>query len=323
MEFLQDSINQKILAASLIFIFGFLHVMGVKLGGFIQNAITLIKIIVVLSLVVFGLYFADWSHVSRLTESYNEGASFFSPTSSFALLMIMFAYSGWNGATYIAGEIKDPARNLPRAMFWGVVSVAIVYLLLNVVFLISSPGNEIIGTETVGSVAVKNLFGIKAASFFSTAIVLVLLSAVSVQMMIGPRVYYAMAKDGVIFSSLTRINEKHKTPDFAIWLQTFIAVIYVFIGKEHISGMLMYMGFALSIFPLLAVIGMVYMRITQPNLPRPYKVKAYPLVAGIYILLTSVMMITSLIVWTKTSLFAIGVLVIGTVVYFVWKKKTS
>ena len=318
--FLQNSITQKFLAASLIFIFGLIHILGVKIGGFVQNAITLIKIVIVLSLVIFGLYYADWSQISRLTASYKEGASFLSTSSSFALLMIMFAYSGWNSATYIAGEIKDPAKNLVRAMFWGTLSVIIVYLLLNIVFLISSPGSEIMGSNTIGSIAVKNLFGTQVASFFSTAIALVLLSSVSVQMMIGPRVYYAMAKDGAIFSSLARINEKYKTPDLAIWLQTFIAIVYIFIGENHISNLLKYMGFSLSIFPLLAVIGMVYMRIKEPNLPRPYKVKAYPIVAGINICLTSIMLITALIVWTKTSLFAIGVLLAGAIIYFFWKK---
>ena len=317
---LQNPTNQKVLAASIIFIFGFWHLIGVKFGGFIQNAMTIVKIIIILLLVFFGLYFADWSHISRLTESYKEGASFFSPTSSFALLMIMFAYSGWNGATYIAGEIKNPEKNLVRAMFWGVLSVTVVYLLLNVVFLMSSPGSEIIGAKTIGAIAVKNLFGTQVASFFSMAIVLILLSMVSVQMMIGPRVYYAMAKDGTIFSSLARVNKKHQTPDLAIWLQIFIAIIYIFIGKDNISGLFMYMGFTLSVFPLLAVIGMVYMRIKQPDFPRPYKVKAYPLVAGIYICLTSAMMITALIMWTKTSLFAIGVLLLGTIVYFIWNK---
>ncbi len=319
-SFFTDPWNQKILAAGLIFIFGLIHVIGVRSGGFVQNVMTVVKIIIIISIIVGGACLADWNLTERLTASYREGGGLFTRQSGLALLIIMFAYSGWNGATYIAGEIKEPEKNLPKAMFWGVFTVTAIYLLLNVVFLISSPGEDIMGKDAVGAIAVSNLFGAKAGSFFSIAIVLVLLSAVSVQMMIGPRVYYAMAKDRAIFSSLTRVNKRFLTPDLAIWVQMFIAIVYIFIGKEHIIGMLQYMGFSLSIFPLITVIGLVYMRRKHPEIERPFKTPLYPLIPGIYILLTLVMVGAALSLWTVSSLFAIGMLAVGTGIFFIWRR---
>jgi basic amino acid/polyamine antiporter, APA family len=140
-----------------------------------------------------------------------------------------------------------------------------------------------------------------------------------VQMMIGPRVTYAMAKDRTIFGSLERINSKFQTPDLAIIVQMAIAVFYVFIGFDAILKMLIYMGFALSIFPLMAVIGMTYTRLKKPDLARPFKVPLFPVVPLIYIILTCGIIITTLIEKTVPSLFAIGVVGVGVIIYVIRK----
>jgi APA family basic amino acid/polyamine antiporter len=138
--------------------------------------------------------------------------------------------------------------------------------------------------------------------------------------MIGPRVSYAMAKDRTIFSSLERVSPRFRTPDLAIIVQMAIAVFYVFIGFNTILKMLIYMGFALSMFPLLTVIGMVYMRIRHPELPRPFRVPLFPLIPAIYILLMLGVIVTTLAESTEPSLFAIGAVAVGAVIFFVRKK---
>ena len=138
--------------------------------------------------------------------------------------------------------------------------------------------------------------------------------------MIGPRVYHAMAKDKMIFHSLSRLNPKFQIPDLAIVIQVLIAVSYVFMGMDNVEALLGYMGFSLGIFPLLAVIGLVIMRYKSPDIPRPFKVPIFPLVPAIFILLTLGMMAASLITWTKTSLFAIGVVAAGIVIFYIWQR---
>ncbi len=320
MEILSGGWAQKICAAGIIFFFGILHIIGVKKGSLIQNGLTIIKLLIVLSLIGFGIYMADWNNAERLVMDYpaSEGKS--ALDYGFTLLIIMFAYSGWNGTSYIAGEIKNPERNLPRSMFRGTLFIILLYLALNVIFIISAPGPALMGEKAVGIIAAENLFGKNISLIFTLGISMILLSCVSVQIMIGPRVYYAMAKDKIIFHSLSRLNPRFQTPDLAIIIQILIAVFYVFIGMDNVESLLGYMGFSLGIFPLLAVTGLVIMRYKSPDIHRPFKVPFFPITPIIYILLTLGMMIASLITWTKTSLFAIGVVGIGIVIFFIWKR---
>ncbi|HOT43858.1 MAG TPA: amino acid permease [Spirochaetota bacterium] len=309
----------KFVAAGIIVFFSMIHLIGVQKGSLVQNILTILKLLVVFLFIALGFYFADWSTVGRLSDNYQvgDGSSVFKWGS--ALIIIMYAYSGWNGTTYIAGEIRDPDKNLPRALFLGTLLITVIYLAMNVVYLMSAPGDVIMteGKYTIGALAAKNLFGPNIGPVFDASIVLILLSSVSVQMMIGPRVTFAMAKDRTIFGSLGRVNLRFQTPDLAIVVQMVIAVFYVFIGFDAILKMLIYMGFALSIFPLMTVIGMVYTRIKKPELARPFRVPLFPLIPLIYITLMIAVIITTLIEKTVPSLFAVGVVLVGIVIFFI------
>ena len=320
---LASSLAQKTAASVFIVFFGLLHILGVKRGGFVQNALTIIKLVIVFSLIIFGFAYIDWSLTSRLTYTAATEESVGLGTYGLSLLIIMFAYSGWNGVSYIAGEIKNPQKNLPRSMFFGTLAVVIIYVLLNIVFIMSSPSEQISGSHIVAAIASANLFGNTAASLLILGIALVLVSSVSVQMMVGPRVYYAMAKDKLTFAKLANVHPTFGTPYLAILVQMIIALIYIFIGKDHIEMLLVYMGFSLGIFPLMAVIGMVIMRFKAPEIERPFKVPLFPLIPAIYILLTISMMVASLIMWTETSLTALGVLSVGVVIYYIWRHFTK
>ena len=320
---LASSLAQKTAASIFIVFFGLLHILGVKRGGFVQNALTIIKLAIVFSLIIFGFAYIDWSLTSRLTYTAAANESVGLGTYGLSLLIIMFAYSGWNGVSYIAGEIKNPQKNLPRSMFFGTLAVVIIYALLNIVFIMSSPSEQISGSHIVAAIASANLFGNTAASLLILGIALVLVSSVSVQMMVGPRVYYAMAKDKLTFAKLANVHPTFGTPYLAILVQMIIALIYIFIGKDHIEMLLVYMGFSLGIFPLMAVIGLVIMRFKAPEIERPFKVPLFPLVPAIYILLTIGMMVASLIMWTETSLTALGVLSVGVVIYYIWRHFTK
>jgi APA family basic amino acid/polyamine antiporter len=312
----------KITAAGIIVFFSIIHVIGVQKGSLVQNVLTAGKLLIVFCFIVMGFYFADWTNSGRIVASCPvEGGPSILKWGA-GLIIIMYAYSGWNGTTYIAGEIKNPEKNLPRALFLGTILVTVIYLAMNVLYLISATGPEIMteGKYTIGALASKNLFGTSVGPIFDACIVFILLSSVSVQMMIGPRVTYAMAKDRTIFGSLQRINSRFQTPDLAIIVQMAIAVFYVFIGFDAILKMLIYMGFALSIFPLMTIIGMLYMRIKKPELHRPFKVPLFPLIPIVYILLTSAVIITTVIEKTVPTLFAIGAIAVGIVIYFIRSK---
>ncbi|HNU92430.1 MAG TPA: amino acid permease [Spirochaetota bacterium] len=311
---------QKGAASALVLFFGLLHILGVRRGGYFQNFLTLLKILLVVSLIGFGLTMADWGHAGRLVQRYGGSveAAPGLPVTGLALLIVMFAYSGWNGASYIAGEVKNPERNLPRILLYGTVLTTVFYLLLNMVFLMAAPGEAIAGKDEIGAIAAAALFGPRVSGFFTLGIAVVLLSAVSVQMMVGPRVYYAMARDGLIFRSLSKIHPRFETPALAICIQMAFAVLYIFTGSA--MTLVIYMGFALNVFPVLTVVGLMILRRREPGLRRPYRVPLYPLVPLVYIGLSIAMMIAALLNWTSSSLFAIGVLALGVPVFYVWKK---
>ncbi|MGV7928384.1 MAG: APC family permease [Spirochaetota bacterium] len=310
---------QKGIAAALVVFFGLLHILGVRRGSYFQNFLTVLKIILVVSLIGFGFAMVDWENTGRLVRQYGNAESGPGlPVTGLALLIVMFAYSGWNGASYIAGEVKDPERNLPRILLFGTLLTTVFYILLNMVFILAAPGESIIGKDEIGAIAATSLFGPRISGFFTLGIAVVLLSAVSVQMMVGPRVYYAMARDGMIFKSLSRVHGRFGTPALAIGIQMAFAVFYIFTGSA--MTLVIYMGFALNVFPVLTVIGLMIMRRREPGLPRPYRVPLYPAVPVIYITLSVGMMAAALMNWTTTSIFAIGVLAVGVPVFYIWRR---
>ncbi|MFW5862495.1 MAG: APC family permease [Spirochaetota bacterium] len=318
--FLQGTFCHRAVAATLVVILSAMHIAGVRGGAIVQNILTIIKIGIVLALISAGLYAVEWHNVSRLWQTYDIQGETGHPVAAhgLALLMIMFAYTGWNAATYVAGEIKNPGRALPVILKRSVILVTVMYILLNMVFLLSASGKNIMGVDDVGAVALQHLMGDTGSLLFLPGIAIIVVSSVSSQMMIGPRVYYAMAQDGMMFRFLGRVHHERYTPVLAILLQTVLAVFYVFTGTA--ITLIVYMGFALSVFPLLSVAGLMRMRKQAPGIHRPYHVPLYPLLPLFFIVMTLFMMTAAVISWTTTSLFSALALVLGIPFYILWKK---
>lgn len=322
--FLASPWNQKIMASLLIIFFGGVHILGVRTGSVVQNVLTVLKVLIITALVGFGFYMVDWSQAGRLVAVYPESSRHTMggiPVMGLSLLIIMFSYAGWNGASYLSGEIKNPDKNLPRALLLGTVATSVLYLLLNMVFLLSAPGPELMNQKAIGAVAARSLFGSGVSSFFTLAIALILLSSISVEIMIGPRVYYAMAKDRMLFGFLGTVSERFRTPAYAIMLQVVLSVFYVFIGNSTL--LMEYMGFALSIFPVLTVVGLIHLRRTRPDIPRPFRVPLYPLVPLVFITFSMFMLIAGFLAWTATSRFALLVVLAGVPVFYLWRWYTA
>ena len=314
---------QKSVAAALVVFFGAMHVIGVKRGSSLQNVLTGMKILLVLALIVFGFYQADWSMTHRLAARYDPAPAAVQLVSQAgpALLVVMYAYSGWNCAAYLGGEIVEPGKNLPRALLSGTLITSVLYVLLNVLFLLSAEGTELMGKEEIGAIAVSHLFGTGISGVFTLGIAFVLLSSVSAQMMAGPRVVYAMARDGMIFRQLAGLHQRFETPHNAIVVQTLLAVFYIFTGSA--LTLVIYIGFALSIFPLLTVIGLLRLRRAGQGAVNSYRAPFYPFLPILFITLTIIMMLTALITWTKTSCFAIAVVLLGIPAFRIWERLSN
>ena len=186
----------------------------------------------------------------------------FSGNFATSLIFVSFAYSGWNACVYLGSEVKNAGRNIPASIISATLFVIIIYLLLNVVYVYAIQPKEMYGVVEIGSLAAINLFGDKIGSLFGLVIAFCLLSALSSMILIGPRVYYAMAQDQLFFKILGRINRTHHVPTYAIFLQGGISIAFVLTSTFY--TLLMYVGFVLAIFCSLTVLGM--MILDQRNL---------------------------------------------------------
>jgi APA family basic amino acid/polyamine antiporter len=244
---------KKAIAIAVILGLAVVHLRGMAFGSKVQNYLTVGKVALIAALVAAGFAFGQGD-----LGGFGERVAVDSPDGSWkaiglSLMWIMFAYSGWNASGYIGSEIADPHKNLPRSLILGTGVVLILYVSLNALFVYAVPPSEMSGVISVGGLAASHLFGPVAERLVSLFIAFALLSAISALIILGPRVYYAMAKDGYFFKMVADVDPVRRVPSKAIILQCVIATVMVLSGT--FDQILTYMGFCLGIFPILAVLG--------------------------------------------------------------------
>lgn len=308
----------KILAISVILIFSWVHSQGLSFGTGVQNVLTLMKVLLIVGLIALGFFFGS-GDVSHFSLSTGDGLKMGNiKTYGLALMWIMFAYSGWNASTYIGSEIRNPTKNLPRSLFMGTGIVVLLYLLLNALFIYAIPADEMAGVIAIGGLAVEHLFGGATNILISILIAFALFSSLSAFIIIGPRVYYAMAKDGLFFKFVGKMHKKHDVPANAIWIQALIATVLVLSGT--FDQILTFMGFALGIFPILAVYGVFRLRQRASHTKR---FPAYPWAQILFMAASLFILVLAFLERPLESSVAIGTVLIGIPIYYLFKKKNA
>ncbi|MZP65382.1 MAG: amino acid permease [Bacteroidales bacterium] len=319
--FMGLEITKKTLAVAVILIFTFIHYRGIKYGARIQNALTILKILLIVVLLAGG-FASGKGDFSNFHKGGSPGSGLAGwKTIGLSLMWIMFSYSGWNASTYLGAEIKNPRKNLPGSLIYGTFIVMALYIGINILYVYGIEPKSMEGVISVGGLVMGNLFGKSAEVLFSILISFALFSSLSAFIIIGPRVYYSMAKDGLFFKMAGRIHKRFQVPSNSILLQALIAVILVLSGT--FEQVLTYMGFALGIFPVLAVIGIWKLRKTQPDALR---IKGFPIPQIIYITAGIMILVLSFMESPLESSIAILTVVVGVPAYFLFKrnlKKTS
>lgn len=306
-----------LLASGVILAFSLVHSHSLFLGSRVQNALTIFKIALIMALVLLGL---SWGRGT--TAHFGSAPSvgiFFSGQFATSLIFITFAYSGWNAAAYMGGEISRPTRNIPLALLTGTLLVTIIYLLLNVTFIYALSSQEMSGVVAVGEKAALALFGVGFSRAFSWAIALSLLSLVSAMMMTGPRVYLAMAQDGLFFPGISKLQGRRATPGNAIRLQAGLALFMVLTAS--FENLLIFIGFTLSLFSLLTVAGLMVVKRRDPAPDLPYKTWGYPYTAILFILGNLWIVLFSIINRPAVSLTGLTAILSGAVCYFFFKRR--
>jgi APA family basic amino acid/polyamine antiporter len=225
----------------------------------------------------------------------------------------MFGYSGWNAATYVAEEIRKPERTLPAALAAGTAVVALLYLALNVVFIYSTPLERMKGEIAIGSLSAQNLFGPQIAGVFSVLMALALASTVNAEITIGPRVYYAMAKNKAFFHAAATVHPRWHTPVLAIVSQGLCAMLMTL---TPFRDLILYIGMSLTLFTVLSVASLFVFRRTRPGWRRLHALAfAWPLIPASYIAVGTCMMIYGIIQQPRASLTAFATVGVGALVY--------
>jgi len=311
----EAAVMKKLYAILIIAAFTFLHTRGLETGARVQNALTGLKILLIVGLVAAGFAVGKGSlgHlVAAAPFRFDFGGL---KTLGLSLMWIMFAYSGWNASAYVGSEVKNPSRNLPRSLLLGTGIVMLLYTALNLFYIYAIPPAQMEGVISVGGLAAGNLFGKSAETVLSVFISFALFSSLSAYLILGPRVYYSMARDGIFFKSIAYVDPKCSVPTRSIVLQGAIASVMVLFGT--FEQLLTYMGFSLGIFPILAVLGVFKLRRTGRS---AVKLPGYPVASAVYILVGATILVLSFLERPAESLVAVATALAGIPVYFFFKR---
>lgn len=313
--YINPEMFSKLLGILVILIFSLVHARGMVPGARIQNWLTLLKVLLVVGLVIAGFTVGEGDLANmRPTEPFELDFGRWKSI-GLSLMFIMFAYSGWNSATYIGSEIKNPRRTIPRSLLISTGVVTVLYLLLNLFFVYAIPPDQMAGEPEIGGVAAGHAFGPVAETVISLLISFALFSSLSAFIILGPRVYYSMARDGYFFKFFAHVHPRFKVPRNALFLQAAIAVVMVLSGT--FEQILVYMGFSLGIFPILAVMGVFKLRMTGKS---KLKLPGYPWVHLVYILTGIIMLVLAFFERPVASSVAILTALSGVPVFYWFRK---
>jgi len=308
----------KIVAVTIIIAITLPNLVGHRQSAWTQNLTTVLKFGLFVVLAVLAFLFGDgrWAHIAE-----GQPIGKVDPgTAATQLFYVMFAYSGWNAATYVAGEVKNPAKTLPRSLLLGTGLVIVLYLALSLTFAYAVPLAEVgfENAERVPQLAVENLFGSRTSGVFSVAIGLAFLATVSAFIITGPRIYYAMAKDTLFPSIAGHVSTKGRIPVYAMIAQSACAIVILLV--TNFQNVYKYAAVGQSLFAMLFIAAVYLLRWRRPEMKRPFRVPGYPIVPAIFMAVT-LFMFTAVFTfedWRIPSIYSLGSIFAGIPVYYIW-----
>jgi basic amino acid/polyamine antiporter, APA family len=305
----------------LIAILTYVNVVGLRWGTLLQNLSTWTKFAAMAAFVVLGFAIGkgDWSHFQSHGVSLTMGLH---PTQlisvmGIALIAVFWAYDGWVYITWVAGEIKEPRRNVPLAMVLGVLVVGVIYMAMNITYLYALPLTEIAKHETIAHAAAAALFSPHAAVWLSLMIAVSCFSAAATCTLSGARVYLAMAQDGVFFKRMAVIHPKWRTPAFSLIGQGIWAALLTVSGRY--DQLYTYVIYGMVLSYTLTVIGMFLLRWKRPDIPRPYRCTGYPWLPAIYVLVGTAWTLNTIVTRPTQAFWGTAIVLVGVPFYVYWK----
>jgi basic amino acid/polyamine antiporter, APA family len=310
-----------VLGLLLIAILTYVNVRGLRWGALLQNLSTWTKFAAMAAFVVLGIAIGkgDWTHFRAHGASLTLGlgpAQWISAL-GVGMIAVFWAYDGWVYITWVAGEVKEPRRNVPRAMVLGVLAVAVIYLAMNITYMYALPLREIAQHETIAHAAAAALFSPHAAVWLSLMIAVSCFSAAATCTLSGARVYLAMAQDGVFFKRMAVIHPKWRTPAFSLIGQGIWAAALTLSGRY--DQLYTYVIYGMVLSYTLTVIGLFLLRWKRPEIPRPYRCAGYPWLPAIYVLIGTAWTLNTLVTRPWEAFWGTAIVLVGVPGYLYWK----
>jgi basic amino acid/polyamine antiporter, APA family len=307
---------QALVAIALIAALTVVHARGVGPGRIVQNVLAAAKVtfLIMLVLLGFGLGDGSWAHIEA-PRPLGAGSWLL------ALVPVMFSYAGWNAASYVAEEIRNPDRFLPRALALGTGSVVLLYVVLNLLYVYSIPVPQLAALKgSVMDVIAEQLFGPRAGDLLAVMTAVSIAASVSAMIIAGPRVYFAMARDGLFFRKAVEIHPVYGTPFNSILAQSAWSVLLVLSGS--FGQLITYTGFSVVLFSGIAGVALFVLRRRHPEEPRPFRAWGYPLMPGLFVLASA--LIVGNAIWRDPgpSAAGLGIICAGLPLYFYLQKRT-
>jgi len=295
-----------------------IHCRGVRGGVAFNDFITVFKVggIIVIILAAFTIGKGSFSNLASTSQVYTDASAMdLGKGFGTSLIFVGFCYSGWNAAAYVAGEMHDPQRDLPRALLMGTGVVVLLYLGLNAVYFYGASLDELAGEVEVGLIASRNLFGEQGAMLVTSVLCVSILASASAMTIAGARVYYAFGQDTTSLDFLGRVGAKSGAPTAALLLQGVVTSFIIVSGR--IDQIQQYAGFTITLFGSLAVLCVIVLRIRRPDMPRPFKTWGYPLPPLLFLVLAGITMTWAMTGRPLESTLSFITVVVGGALFYV------
>jgi len=306
----------EVVALTVIAILTLVQWMGIRWGGWAQDVTSALKALAFLFLIAACFYLGNRNPAAAAMETEREGSLLLAYI--LALQAVIYTYDGWSAVVYFSEEVKQPSRNIPRAMFGGVFAVMSIYLLLNIAFLRVVPLPTLAGQKLAAAVVAQHLFGMYGDTVLRSLTIVAMISAVNSNVLMAPRVLFAMSRDGLFWRGASEVN-KGGTPDIALLLSSLTAVAFIVSGRfEQVIAVLAFFfvaNYTLSFTSLFAL------RRRDPHAPRPFRAIGHPWTTGLALIASVAFLLGAVISDTRNSMYALVVLAISFPVYLLMKRR--
>lgn len=312
-----STLQKNIVAITLIVIMAVINVRGTKGSTSVQNATTAIKVLAILVMGAFLIFLGDNFSAAVTTVDVTNVSV---PSVGLSIIGVLWAFEGWQYVTFVAGETRDPQRTLPKALILGTVLLIVIYMIANFAYVAALGTSRMAASNRVASEAVAQVLGPAAGKAIALAIIVSMYSAAHATVITAPRVYFAMARDGVFFKKLTEVHPTYGTPAIAIIASCVWAAVLAASGT--FDQLLTYVVFIGWIFYALGAAAVIALRIKRPHADRPFRVPGYPVTPVLFVLAAAAIVGNTVYAAPLESAIGIGMVLLGAPAYWVWRRIT-